>query len=83
MGFYQTTVAAIIMTVDQTSGVVINSALSVGGDFFAPNVYNKTQVDHIASTKQATITASFSFNANNTTAIGAIAAAKLLYRWDG
>ena len=54
-GFYQTTGAAIIMTRDQTADVVINSALSVGGDFFAPNVYNKTQVDYIiASTKQAT-----------------------------
>ena len=82
-GFYQTAGAAIIMTMDQTAGVVINSALSVGGDFYAPNVYHKTQVDYIASTKQPTTTASSSFTANNLTAVGAITAAKLLYSWDG
>ena len=81
MFFFQTTGAAIIMTMDQTSGVVIHSALSVGGDFFAPNVYKKTQVDYVASTKKATITASSSFNANHITAVGAITAAN--YYTDG
>ena len=57
---------------DQTSGVVINRALSVGGDFIAPNLYNKTQVDYIASTRQPTITVLSSFNANNITAVRAI-----------
>ncbi|MFM7980128.1 MAG: hypothetical protein ACKPKO_12510 [Candidatus Fonsibacter sp.] len=29
-------------------------------------IYNKTQVDYIANTKQATITSTTTFNANNT-----------------
>ena len=48
----------VIMTMTPDAGVVIYTALGVGGDFYAPNIYNKTQVDYIASTKQATITSS-------------------------
>ena len=53
------------MTMTLDAGVVLYTALSVGGDFYAPNIYNKTQVDYIASTNQATITSSTSFNALN------------------
>ena len=55
----------IIMTMTLDAGVVIYTAFSVGGEFYAPNIYNKTQVDYIASTKQATITSSTSFDAFN------------------
>ena len=62
----------IIMTMTPDAGVVIYTALSVGGDFYAPNIYNKTQVDNIASTKQATIPSSTSFNALNINALGTV-----------
>ena len=55
-----------IMTITLDAGVVIYTGLSVGGDLYALNIYNKTQVDYIASAKQATITSSTSFNALNT-----------------
>ena len=64
----------IIMTMTPDAGVVIYTALSVGGDFYGPNIYNKTQVDYIASTKQATITSSTLFNALNINALGVITA---------
>ena len=48
------------------------TGLSIGGDFYAPNIYNKTQVDYIASTKQATITSLTSLNALNTNASGTV-----------
>ena len=51
------------------------------GNLFAPNVYNNTQVDSIASSNQATITSSTSFSANNIHASGAIAATS--YYTDG
>ncbi|MFM7988132.1 MAG: hypothetical protein ACKPKO_53350, partial [Candidatus Fonsibacter sp.] len=41
----------------------------------APNIYNKSQVDSIANTKQATITSTTSFNANCINASGSITAA--------
>jgi hypothetical protein len=37
---------------------------------YAPSIYNKTQVDYIASGKQATITASTSFNALKISCVG-------------
>ena len=43
--------APIIMTMSQASGVVVNTALSVGGDFYAPSLYNTDQVDDIANKK--------------------------------
>ena len=64
----------IIMTMTPDAGVVIYTALSVGGDFHAPNIDNKTQVDYIASTKQATITSSTSLNALNIHALGTVTA---------
>ena len=48
----------IIMTTTQDAGVVVKAALSVGRDFYAPNMYNKSQVDYIASSKQATLLSS-------------------------
>ena len=62
---------------DQNSGVVINYSLIVNSDFAAQNIYNKTDVDYIASTKQSSITASSSFNANKLTVVSAITASYL------
>ena len=36
----------ILMTMTPDAGVVIYTALSVGWDFYAPNIYDKTQVDY-------------------------------------
>ena len=62
------------MTMTPDAGVVIYTALSVGRDFYAPNIYNKTQVDYIACTKQATITSSTPFNALKINALGTVTA---------
>ena len=43
-----------------------------GGDVYAPNIYNKTQVDYIASRKQAIVTSATSCNPLNIYASGAI-----------
>ena len=48
----------IIMAMSQDAGVVVSIALNVGVDVYAPNSYNKKQVDRIASSKQATLSSS-------------------------
>ena len=62
------------MTMTPDAGIVLYTAVSVGGDFYAPNIYNMTRVDHIASMKQATISSSTSLNALNVNALGTVTA---------
>ncbi|MFM7981423.1 MAG: hypothetical protein ACKPKO_19115 [Candidatus Fonsibacter sp.] len=52
-------------TIAQNGHITTQGAITWQGDLFAPNSYNRTQVDYTASTKQATITSATSFNANN------------------
>ena len=65
-------------TIAQNGDITTQGTVTCQGDFFAPNIYNRTQVDYIASTKQATITSTTSFNANNINASGSITAANYL-----
>ena len=62
----------ILMTMTPDAGVVVYTALSVSGNVYAPSMYNKDQVDYIASTRQATVTYLTSFNALNINASGDI-----------
>ena len=57
--------STIITTMTQVPGAVISTALSVGGDLSAPNIWNKTQVDAIACSKRATIPATSTITANS------------------
>ena len=44
----------IMMTRTQASSDVVPTTLSVAGDGYAPNIYNKDPVEGVASTKQST-----------------------------
>ena len=62
----------------QDAGAVANATKSVGGNFYAPNIFNENQVDYKAGTKLATLTSSNSLNYLNMGASGASAATFLL-----
>ncbi|MFM7982895.1 MAG: hypothetical protein ACKPKO_26585, partial [Candidatus Fonsibacter sp.] len=62
-------------SITQTGNIATQGTITCQGDLSAPNIYNKSQVDSIANTKQATITSTTSLNANNINASRSITAA--------
>ena len=67
-------------TVAQHGDIATQGAIACQGDLFGSFLYQRTQVDYIASTKQATITSTTALNANNINASGSITAANYLTR---
>ncbi|MFM7986081.1 MAG: hypothetical protein ACKPKO_42885, partial [Candidatus Fonsibacter sp.] len=65
-------------SITQTGDITTQGTITCQGDLSAPNIYNISQVDSIANTKQATITSTTSLNANNINASGSITAANYL-----
>ncbi|MFM7989294.1 MAG: hypothetical protein ACKPKO_59270, partial [Candidatus Fonsibacter sp.] len=54
-------------SITQTGNITTQGTITCQGDLSAPNIYNKSQVDSIANTKQNAITSTTSINANTLT----------------
>ena len=64
-------------SISQNGKITTQGTSSCQGDVFAPNIYNKTQVDFVASFLTTTITSTTSFNANNVNATASIHAQRI------
>ncbi|MFM7988037.1 MAG: hypothetical protein ACKPKO_52860, partial [Candidatus Fonsibacter sp.] len=54
-------------SIAQTGNITTQGTITCQGDLSAPNLYNKSQVDSIANTKQNAITSTTSITANTLT----------------